>query len=265
MKASSLSSCYISPDISIEQFIPEHFFLYLAKGAMTAYDGHQEYKIEAGEYGLARRNALAKYSKQPVNGQFEKVIMVFDQPFLRSFQEQHAYATHQVKSNDAIFKLAKSPTVEHFLQSLEPHFNPQGKMDAAFLDIKRTELLLILLNLKPDLANVLFDFGSPEKIDLEAFMYKNYKFNVSIERFAYLTGRSLSAFKRDFKQIFNSTPSHWLVQKRLQEAHFLMHKKGQKPSDVYLELGFEDLSHFSFAFKKLFGQTPTQILDQGKV
>ena len=128
------------------------------------------------------------------------------------------------------------------------------------MHVKRSELLLILLNDRPGLAEVFFDFGSPEKIDLEAFMNKNYKFNVSIERFAYLTGRSISAFKRDFNRIFNDTPSHWLVQKRLQEAYFLLDKKGRRPSDIYLELGFEDLSHFSFAFKKLFGKSPTAVV-----
>jgi len=95
-------------------------------------------------------------------------------------------------------------------------------------------------------------------------MNRNYKFNVSVERFAYLTGRSLSGFKRDFKSIFNQTPNKWLVQKRLQEAHFLIQKKNEKPSEIYLELGFEALSHFSFAFKKLFGLTPTELAEQKK-
>jgi AraC-like DNA-binding protein len=92
-----------------------------------------------------------------------------------------------------------------------------------------------------------------------AGMSNNYKFNVSIERFAWLTGRSISAFKRDFEKIFNDTPSHWLVQRRLQESYFLIDKKNKRPSDIYLDLGFEDLSHFSFAFKKLFGLSPSQL------
>jgi len=51
------------------------------------------------------------------------------------------------------------------------------------------------------------------------------------------------------------------VQKRLKEAYFLMDKKGFKASDVYIEVGFEDLSHFSFAFKKQFGLAPTRLLN----
>lgn len=108
------------------------------------------------------------------------------------------------------------------------------------------------MQLHPELSDILFDFGIPGRLDLEEFMQKSYRFNVSMERFAFLTGRSLSAFKRDFKTIFNETPNRWLTKRRLQEARFLVEQKKQRPTDIYLDLGFEDLSHFSFAFKKEF-------------
>ena len=101
----------------------------------------------------------------------------------------------------------------------------------------------------------------PQKVDLEEFMNRNYKFNVSVDRFAYLTGRSLSAFKRDFKQIFNDTPNRWLIRRRLQEAYFLIEKASKRPTEIYLDLGFETLSHFSFTFKKQYGHTPTKLAE----
>ena len=264
MKASAISACYISPAISVEQFISDHFFLYLVAGSMSAYDGSREYKIKAGDYGIARRNHLAKYSKQPDNGKFEKVIIFFDQAFLKEFNDKYKFSAGPSKSASAIIELAENKLVPDFIQSLAPYFNDKGAIDAAFLNVKRSELLLILLKGDPELANIFFDFSIPGKIDMEKFMNRNYTFNVSIERFAYLTGRSLSAFKRDFEKIFNTTPSHWLVQKRLEEAYFLIDKKGKKPSDIYLDLGFQDLSHFSFAFKKLFGHTPKELTERKK-
>ncbi len=147
----------------------------------------------------------------------------------------------------------------NFINSLQPYYN-HGIIKEPFADVKREELLLILLQKQPGLAGVFFDFGIPQKTNMEEFMNKNFKFNVSIERFAFMTRRSLSAFKRDFKITFNETPNRWIVQKRLQEAYFLIEKKKQKPSDIYLDLGFETLSHFSFAFKKQFGYPPTQLL-----
>ena len=105
----------------------------------------------------------------------------------------------------------------------------------------------------------MFDFNEPGKIDLEAFMKKNFHFNVEMKRFAYLTGRSLATFKRDFEKIFDMPPSRWLLQRRLQEAYYLIKEKGKTASDIYLDVGFEDLSHFSFAFKKIYGVAPSRL------
>lgn len=261
MKHSIIHACTVGPVISEEQFIPEHFFLYLVTGSMLAYDGNKEYKIQPGDYGLARRNHLAKYNKNADNGRFEKIVIFFDQPFLQAFNDEYQFYIDKERSTDAIIKMGGNPLVHHFIQSLTPYLNDQGKVEPDFNHIKRKELLLILLKERPDLKNILFDFGKPEKIDLQAFMNRNYKFNVTLERFAFLTGRSLSAFKREFQQTFNDTPGSWLMEKRLREAHFQITKKGKKPSDIYLELGFEDLSHFSFAFKKLFGYAPSRKKD----
>ncbi|WP_370895618.1 helix-turn-helix transcriptional regulator [Chryseobacterium gossypii] len=116
---------------------------------------------------------------------------------------------------------------------------------------------MILLKGNPDLKNIFFNFNIPHKIDLESFMNHNFKFNISLERFAFMTGRSLSTFKREFKAIFNTTPGKWLMNK-LQEAYFLLNKEHKKPTDIYIDLGFEDLSHFSYVFKKEFGISPSK-------
>ncbi len=91
-------------------------------------------------------------------------------------------------------------------------------------------------------------------------MNQHFKFNISMERFAFMTGRSLSTFKREFKAIFNTSPGKWLMKKRLDEAYFLLDKEHRKPTDIYIDLGFEDLSHFSFAFKKKFGISPSEVV-----
>ncbi|WP_284460340.1 AraC family transcriptional regulator, partial [Chryseobacterium sp.] len=165
----------------------------------------------------------------------------------------HHLSFQNYQSKDAFIPIKKDKLINSFLLSLEPYYTDSGAVSKAFSDVKRQELLLILLQLQPELSDILFDFGTPGRLDLEEFMQKNYKFNVNLERFAFLTGRSLSAFKRDFKKIFNETPNRWLIKRRLQEALFLIKEKKQRPTDIYIDLGFEDLSHFSFAFKKEFG------------
>jgi AraC family transcriptional regulator, exoenzyme S synthesis regulatory protein ExsA len=107
---------------------------------------------------------------------------------------------------------------------------------------------------------VLANFEEPGKIDLTAYMEKNFMFNLPLEKFAYLTGRSLTTCKRDFSKAFNTTPQRWLTQKRLELAHYQFVEKKKKPIDVCYEVGFENLSHFSHAFKKQFGYAPSALV-----
>ncbi|MBA4851273.1 AraC family transcriptional regulator [Emticicia sp. BO119] len=263
MQATKISSCYLGPQISPEEFVTEHFFLYLVKGRMNGYDGNKYATLEAGECCLVRKNHLARYNKQKQDNAFEKVVVIFDEDFLKRCQEKYQFAIIKSDKGDAFLRLKDDALIPNFLQSLAPYYNGNGQIDPLFADIKREELLLILLKTNPELYTILFDFTEPSKINLEEFMNRNFRFNVSLERFAYMTGRSLSTFKRDFEKIFSDTPSHWLMQKRLHEAYFLLEKTGKKVSDTYLEVGFEDLSHFSFVFKKQFGVAPSEVL--GKV
>lgn len=245
-----------------EQFIPDHVLVYVAKGGIRFFDGNKTYTLKAGECCIARKNRLAKFIISPTKEPFEPILFCFDEPFLLDYQKRHNIPSTACKNDDAFIKLPQSSLLDHFMQSLAPYHEGIMQLDEAFEDVKYEELLLILLKINPELSSLLFDFGKPGKIDLEKFMNDHYRFNVSVERFAFLTGRSLSAFKRDFKAIFGETPNRWLVQKRLQEAYFLIEKKNKKPSDIYLDLGFEALSHFSFAFKKQFNIAPSELAKQ---
>lgn len=220
--------------------------------------------MKPGEYCLIRKNQLARYHKQKDNGEFEKVVIVLDTTFLKNLSAKFRKTAGNAIHPDTFILLKKNNLIPDFILSLMPYYNKGGEIDQTFANLKREELILILLKTNPELSDILFDFASPEKIDLESYMNRNYKFNVSMERFAYLTGRSLSAFKRDFVAIFSQTPGHWLIQKRLQEGYFLLEKNGKKPSDIYLDLGFEDLSHFSFAFKKKYGINPSAVAHANK-
>lgn len=215
----------------------------------------------AGNLFFCRRNQLVKYVKEPPeDGEYRSVSIFFDQDTLREISIKYGYSSSKKVATTAYLKLDGSSMLANYMSSLREYedlFNQQP--DSPLYKIKQEEAILLLLKLYPELADVLFDFSEPGKIDLEAFMQKNYHFNVDINRFAYLTGRSLSGFKRDFEKVFSISPGRWLLKRRLQEAYYLIKEKKQAVSDVYIDLGFEDLSHFSFAFKKQYGVAPSQV------
>lgn len=259
MKIDEITSCYIGPEISPEQFVPEHFFVFLCKGKMHGYDGGIYSQLNAGEACVVRKNRLARYNKDRQNDEFERVIVVLDEAFLKSYISKRAVDIGETDTDAVFLPLGEQPAITAFVSSLMPLSEGNNAPEQRLVDEKREELVDILLAHQPDLAGILFDFSRPDKINLEEFMCRNYRFNVSIQRFAFLTGRSVSGFKRDFRNIFDQSPAKWLIQRRLREAYFLILKKQQKPSQIYLDLGFEDLSHFSYAFKKYFGLKPSKL------
>jgi len=202
-----------------EQFIPDNVFLYVIKGEICFFNGNKRYTLQAGECGVARKNNLAKFMVTDSKEGFEPVLFCFDEPFLKEFQKKHQIGSAASKTKDAFIKVSDTGLIADFIHSLKPYHKGIMELDEAFEDLKYEELLIILLKNQPELAGLFFDFGLPGKLNLEEFMNRNYRFNISLRRFALLTGRSLSSFKRDFKAIFNDTPSHWLVKKRLAEAY----------------------------------------------
>ncbi|UOQ53545.1 helix-turn-helix domain-containing protein [Hymenobacter cellulosivorans] len=256
-----LYSCYHNRSAEGEQFVPEHILSFQIAGTLTTFDGSRKQVFREGDLRLSKRNHLVKFSKQPPeHGEFKSLSVTLDQETLRRFSLEHSYHTPgPAEPAEAIVALPLTPLYQSYLDSLRPYEQLAEAGSAGFLALKVHEAILLLLNSNPELQHVLFDFTEPGKLDLEAFMNRNFHFNVRLPRFAYLTGRSLATFKRDFEKIFQLSPSRWLLRRRLQEAYFLIKEKGRAPSEAYLEVGFEDLSHFSFAFKKMYGVAPSKL------
>jgi AraC-like DNA-binding protein len=253
-------ACYSKANNNSENFVPHHIFSYQISGSMVVNDGKHEYVFEPGDFRLSKRNQLAKYVKvPPPNGEFKTIAIYFDQQTLREFSAYYGYRAEKRDDTPGFIKLTNSNIYKNFVESLLPYLQADQFRDEELLALKIKEALLILLRVNPELKDILFDFSEPGKIDLEGFMQKNFHFKVGLNRFAYLTGRSLATFKRDFTKIFKTSLSRWLVQRRLQEAYYLIKEQGKRPSEIYFELGFEDFSHFTYAFRQVYGAAPTKI------
>ncbi len=253
-------ACYFNASRAGEHFVADHIFSYLVSGTLAVNTGRRQYAFGEGEFLFIRRNQLANYTKQPGrNGEYKTVSIYFDQQTLRELGAAHGYVAVPRPGGEGIIRLKSHPLYRSFVDSLLPYLVADPLNDQERIALKVKEALLTLLKVNPELEDALFDFSEPGKIDLEGFMQQNFRFKAKLSQYAYLTGRSLATFKRDFEKTFHTSPSRWLVQRRLEEAYFQIREKGRRPSQVYYELGFEDFSHFSYAFRQAFGQPPSHI------
>ncbi len=256
IKLSSYEDTFFKSDIMFDQ----HMLVWFLSGETKIVQTDATYVFKKGEIFLIPRNQLATIINYPKDGQPHKtVVMHLSVERLRDF-----YAGKQVKSQPLkptrIYSFSNHPLLESCLTSLIPYFDLKD-IPEDIAAIKITEAISILRTLNKDIDQVLANFEEPGKINLVDYMEKNFMFNLPMEKFGYLTGRSLTTFKRDFKKAFNTTPQRWLTQKRLELAHYQLKEKKKKPLDVCYEVGFENLSHFSFAFKKQYGLSPSQLAE----
>jgi AraC-like DNA-binding protein len=254
-------SCYEDKFFKSDIMFEHHMLIWFISGETKIVQADATYYFGKGDIFLIPRNQLATVINYPKNGLPHKtVVMHLTLERLRQF-----YTGREVKSNELvsqkIYTFHTHPLLESCLASLIPYFEMQD-LPEDIATLKITEAISILRTIEPKIDHVLANFEEPGKIDLAAYMDKNFMFNLPLDKFSYLTGRSLTTFKRDFSKLFNTTPQRWLTQKRLELAHYQFVEKKKKPIDVCYEVGFENLSHFSYAFKKHFGYAPTELFNR---
>jgi AraC-like DNA-binding protein len=240
-----------------------HTLILQVSGQFTLETSGQNISMNGGGLLLIGRNQLGTIRKAPLpGGNYETIVISLQEELLRKIVLEEKLEAKGKYIGPPNILIPTNDFLQGYFQSIVPYARSSGATmtdEMGILKVKEGVKLLLLA--MPALRNFLFDFSEPYKIDLGKFMLNNYQFNVPIERFAQLTGRSLAAFKRDFGKTFGAPPRHWLQEKRLTEAKHLIETKHQKPSAIYLELGFESLSHFSHSFKKRFGIAPTAMHD----
>lgn len=251
-------SCYEDHFFKSEIVFDQHMLVWFISGETKIVQSEATHRFKTGDIFLIPRNQPATIINYPKDGLPHKtVVMLLTSQVLRDF-----YSKIEVKSKitavPKIRSFSNHPLLESCLASLIPYFELQEPFPENLASLKITEAISILRTIDPGVDGVLANFDDPHKVDLIHFMEKNYMFNMPMEKFGYLTGRSLTTFKRDFKKAFNTTPQKWLTQKRLELAHYQIAERKVKPIDACYETGFENLSHFSFAFKKQFGYAPTE-------
>ncbi|GAB2657225.1 hypothetical protein GCM10027036_08400 [Flavihumibacter cheonanensis] len=259
-KSNIFFSCTEQEYKTVENNIAETVVIHIYSGSLSVTDGNGSYLVQEGETALFYRNMLAKFVKYPAKDKpFTSVAIAFSQVFLEKYYLSMNFNTI-VKPVFEVHKLSKHPLLNSLFDSILPYYQlDQVNLPSLLTDLKLQEAITVLRTVDAGVDNQLANFAVQGKLDLVDYMQKNYVFNIPLERFAYLTGRSLATFKRDFQRLLGTTPQKWLLEKRLKEAHFLISQKKQKPSDVYLEVGFENLSHFSRSFKQHFGYNPSKL------
>lgn len=79
---------------------------------------------------------------------------------------------------------------------------------------------------------------------------------LSVKSLAERVHQNSEYFSRLFQQYTGSRPLAYITEKRIERAQYLILTSSSKYSEIALQTGFENLSHFSRTFKKVTGMNP---------
>jgi len=198
-----------------------------------------------------------------VGGRYRSILFFVDNKLLADFFIRHPQS-HQGSSkkntDEAFLVFEKDAFLTNFVESLG-FMLASGQLPSADMrKVKLEELLLYLSEHYPEKIQRLRNFNDEADGDLlirQAITANIYN-TVTVEELAFLCHMSLSTFKRRFARIYGTSPNKWLLEKRMQKAAQLLKQGECKASEIYVELGYENLSSFIQSFKQVHGITPKQ-------
>lgn len=187
-------------------------------------------------------------------------LFFFSEKILKEFLKKHTENNWIVKDEIPYFIIRNDEYITSYLNSLSTIGHAPPIFMKNLLLVKFEELMLYLLQkygrkFETYLHSLIVNETSPFKKIVESKIHSSLK----LEEIAFLCNMSLSTFKRYFIKTYNRSPGKWLQDQRLQKAKETLEEGILKPSDIYLEFGYNNLSNFSIAFKNKFEISPSEV------
>jgi AraC-like DNA-binding protein len=165
---------------------------------------------------------------------------------------------------DILFEIGTNDTIDAYFYSLLPYFTQQSPPNETLINLKLRELIFnILFNeANSGLLSFLNNLMDDRKSSFIDTMESNFMFNLSLAEFAKITHHSLTNFKKEFAEIFTTSPGKWLIQKRLDLACNFLTTSEKTVREIASDIGFESVTHFNRVFKERHGMSPLKYREQ---
>ncbi len=187
-------------------------------------------------------------------------LFFFSEKKLKEFLDKHTEKNKKVSEEIPYFVIRNDSYITSYLNSLTTISEAPSVFAENLLSVKFEELMLYLLQKYGEKFELyLHSLVIKETSKFKKIVESKIHSNLRLEEIAFLCNMSLSTFKRHFIKEYKVSPGKWLQDKRLQKAKETLELGVLKPSEIYLDFGYNNLSNFSIAFKNKFGVSPNQI------
>lgn len=241
---------------------------------ISVVDGYGQMKFSGPRFSVAANTSPTRVAKLFSPGcNFRYVSIVARPQFLL---DQFGVELRQLPCT--IQAMLRSETADYFnrTQSLSPEMHSaareliqsryEGKLQQTYAKVKSLELLCLAIESltgsdEPEVRRLkLSDYDIRLLYEVRDKLATSYASPLSLAAMSRQIGMNRNKLSLGFKAIFGSGVYEYCQQLRMQHARTLLQRGSCSILEIALEVGFQNQSSFSRAYKQFYGRSPSQDL-----
>ena len=239
-----------------------NYFAFISSGKKIWRSIYHSYEVNEGEIIFVKKGA--NLTHQFFEDEFCAIFIFIPDDFIKAFLRRNTGLLEgtqkDLSGQDSVLRVHEDELLESYYRSIQSFLSLTEKPNEQLLKLKFEELLLSLFSNKKhqDLTDYFISLCQNQEYHMSRVMEENFAYNLKLEDYAQLCHMSLSAFKKSFRQYYNTTPAAWLKHRKLDLARHQLHRSDPNIGQISFECGFEDTSHFIRVFRNKYNLTPLQ-------
>jgi len=252
----------LRPVAKAKIILPRYMITFLLEGEKNIHFAGQRVTVKPHQFIMLAPGNCLMTEKLAIKGDYHSLMCFFDSEWLDGFFRRHPdlLPEKNEQADDVPFLLfEKDEFLSNYISSLHS-LVASGNNNDALKKTKLDELFLYLFSCYRDQISLIrqITFKVEGEMTIRNAVTSHIDHNITVEELAFLCNMSLSTFKRRFAKVYGTSPSKWIIQKRMEKAATLLRHEKRNPSEIYYECGYENLSSFIQSFKQVYGVTPKQ-------
>ncbi|MDR2891459.1 MAG: AraC family transcriptional regulator [Alistipes sp.] len=242
---------------------------YVVSGTKYIWSGDMRYEVCAGDVFFLSKGVHYVEDAPDSRKPFEQVMFFYSSEQIGRIVAQLnveygidivvCHSCEECLARDYVIAPGWS-TVKHFFASVRQQLKEGYFEDNAAAGMLSLTLLVYYIVACPEgcLRTRVLGSSDPEKELIERLL-QNYIFSkTTLSELALVNNRSLSSFKKKFKDYFHQSPHKWVVGQRLMHARLLVISTKKSTAQIGTECAMPNTSHFIRQFKSMYGTTPME-------
>lgn len=250
-----------SKDVSKQQIIlNQNIISFLMEGTKEAIFDNAALSIDPSKFLIMRSgNCLMTEKKVSEDSNYRSMLLFFSNEMIHNFIRKMEFNEFELIEPKSVYAFDYDEFIQRFVYSLADVSKLTGDIKFKLLEVKFEEIMLYLTGKYG--VEFLYSLTVNSDNATQKFIQiieNSHLSKLTLKELAFLCNMSVSTFKREFEKHYAESPIKWFQNKRLEFAHYLLQQEQKNPSEIYFEVGYENLSSFTQAYKLKYGVTPKQ-------